>query len=340
MKTFLFFCAAIVGAAAIASAAAGGYHLLDKVSVSGDEGWDYCTVDAVGRRVYISHSSHVVVMNADSGKVVGQIDKTGGVHGIAIAADLGRGFTSNGQANSSTIFDLKTLQTIGEVKVTGENPDAIIYDPGTKRVFTFNKKTNNATAIDAQDGKVAGSFDLGGNPEFAAADGKGHAFVDLVDKDVVLQIDSRNITPGARWTLGDCKGPGTMTIDRMNSRLFVGCRNKLMVVVDSNDGRVVASVPIGEGRDAADFDPVTHLAFSSNGEGTVTVIHQESPDKYSVLETVKTEPGARTMAVDTKTHKLFFPLADRGPVPAATAENPRPRGEVVPGSFRVLIYGM
>jgi DNA-binding beta-propeller fold protein YncE len=330
----------VLAALALAASAAGGYHLLKTTPVGGDEGWDYCTVDAGARKLFVSHGGQVVVINADTGEVTGKIENTDGVHGIAIADDLGRGFTSNGKGNSSTIFDLKTLKPIGEVKVGGENPDAIVYDPATKRVFTFNKRSENSTVIDAKEGKALSTFALGGNPEFAAADGKGHVFVDLVDKDIVLQIDSKTMSPGERWPTGSCTGPGTMAIDRKTSRLFVGCRNKQMAILDATNGHVVATVPIGEGRDAADFDPGTKLIFSSNGEGNVTVIHEESANKFRVVETVPTAIGARTMAVDTKTHKLFFPVADRGPAPAPTKENPRPRGDVIAGTFRVLILGM
>jgi DNA-binding beta-propeller fold protein YncE len=332
--------AVFLGSLAIAASAAGGYRLLKTIAVSGDEGWDYCVVDAAGRRLYVSHSSHVVVMDPDSGAIVGKIDNTDGVHGIAIAADLGRGFTSNGRAATSTIFDLKTLKTIGEVKVGGENPDAIVYDPATKRVFTFNKRSENSTAIDAREGKALRTFDLGGNPEFAVSDAKGHVFVDLVNKDTVLQIDSKTLSPGQRWTTGSCHGPGTMAIDRKNSRLFVGCRNKTMAILDATNGRLITTVPIGAGRDAAAFDPATKLIFSANGEGNVTVIHEESPDKYTVVETVQTANGARTMALDEKTHKIYFPVADRAAAPAPTKDNPNPRGDLIPGSFRVLIFGM
>jgi DNA-binding beta-propeller fold protein YncE len=342
MKSGTAFFVIFVSAIAITASAAGGYHLLKKVSVPGDEGWDYCVVDSAGRRVYFSHSSHVVVMNADTGELVGSVEKTPGVHGIAIADDLGRGFTSNGQGESTTIFDLKTLKILGEVKVTGENPDAIIYDPATKRVFTFNKRGLNSTAVDAATGTVAGTIELGGNPEFAASDAKGHVFVDLVDKDTVLQIDSKNLKAGERWPTAPCQHPGTMVIDRKTSRLFVGCSNQMMAMMDSNTGKVVATAPIGPGRDAAMFDPGTRFIFSSNGgDGTVTVIHEDSADKYTVVENAKTENGARTMAVDTKTHKIFLPVAERGPAPAATPANPNPgRGEVIPGSFHVLILGM
>src|SRR6266849_115831 len=330
----------MVSAVATLALAAGGYHLLQKVSVPGDEGWDHPTVDTAGRRLYVSHGSHVAVMDVDSGKLVGTIDKTPGVHAIAIVPELGRGFISNGQANSVTIFNPKTLEIIGDVKVTGVNPGPIIYDQPTKRIFTFNGGSSNATAIDAREGTVVGTIDLGGTRELAASDAKGHVFVNLVDKNVVLRIDSRTLTAGERWPLGDCQRPGTMAIDQKNGRLFIGCANRLMTILDSNDGRLVSTLPIGEGRDQAEFDPETGLVFSSNGEGNVTVIRQESPDKYSVLETVKTEPGARTMALDLKTHKIFLPLADIGPPPPATAENPRPRGGIIPGTFRILILGM
>jgi DNA-binding beta-propeller fold protein YncE len=332
--------AAVVGSIAVASSA-GHYHLLKKVPVPYDTtAWDYCSVDSVNRRVYAAHGTQVEVMDADSGTLVGKIENTPNVHGVAIANELGRGFTSNGISSTSTIFDLKTLKILGEVKLSGEGPDAIVYDPATQRVFTFNKRNNlNSTAIDAKEGKVVGTIELPGTPEFPTADGKGNIFVGLVDKNVVLQIDSRKLTTGASWPLGSCERPGSMAIDRKNDRLFVGCANKVMVIVDSTNGRIVTTLPIGEAKDAAAYDPGTHLAFSSNGEGTLTVIHQESPDKYTV-ETVKTEFGARTMGVDLKTHKLFLPLADRGPAPAATAENPRPRGDIIPGTFRILIFGM
>ena len=354
MSTKLAVLVFLVSAVVSVASAAGGYHLLKKVhppadlyphevSRSSPGGWDYCIVDAAGRRLYASHGNHVVVMDVDSDAPVGKIDKTPGVHGIALAPELNRGFTSNGQANSSTIFDLKTMATIAEVKIIGANPDSIVYDPATKRVFVFNGKhtLSNATVIDAQTGKVLGKIDLGGNPEFAASDGKGHVFVDLVDKDIVLQIDSQKLTAGQRWSVGTCKRPSAMAIDRSHDRLFVGCDNKQMDVLDATNGHIIATVPIGEGDDAVTFDPVASLVFSSNGDdGTVTVIHQDSPDAYSVVETVKTEVGARTMAVDTKTHKIYLPLADRKPGPAPTAADPDPPdGPVILGSFRILVFG-
>ena len=343
-----------LGAVVSVAGTVGGYHPLKtvhppvdiyphEVSRSSPGGWDYCVVDAIGRRLYASHGNHVVVMDVDSDALIGKVDKTPGVHGIAIAPELGRGFTSNGQANTSTIFDLKTMAVIGEVKLIGVNPDSIVYDPATKRVFVFNGKhaLSNATVIDAQEGKVLGKIDLGGNPEFAASDAKGHVFVDLVDKNKVLTIDSRKMTPGESWGVGTCKHPSAMAIDRAHDRLFVGCENKQVVALDSTNGHIVATIAIGEGDDALAFDTESSLLFSSNGDdGTVTVIHEDSPNTYRVVETVKTANGARTMAVDSKTHKIFLPLADRGPAPSPTPQNPDPDGPVIRGSFRILIFGM
>ena len=365
MKFFLALFVVSVSAAAIVGSAAGGYHLLQKVSIPGDGGWDYCTVDSVGRRLYVSHGTHVVVIDADSGMLVGKIDKTPGVHGIAIASELGRGFISNGRAGTVTIFNLKTLETIGEVEVTGMDPDWILYDPPTKRIFTFNNDSSNATAIDAKEGKVVGTIETGGRAGHAASDGKGNLFLSMrgksqeetykdltsgagnesENKDSLLQIDSQKLTAGKRWPVAPCRDPGTMAMDKKAGRLFLGCRNRLMVIMDSKDGHVIGTVPIGV-PDTTAFDPGTGLAFTANFEGTVTVVHQESPNKYSVLETVKTEPQARTMAVDLKTHKIFLPLADMGP-PRPIGPNNRPgvfapngRGDLIPGTFRVLIYGM
>lgn len=345
MKTSRPLLLTILGGIALTASAASGYTLLKVVSVSGDElRWDYCTTDTLGRRVYVTYGNHVEVFDADSLASVGKVDKTVGSHGVAIATDLGRGFVSDGGAAMVTIFDLKTLQTIGEVKITGENPDSIVYDPNTQRIFTFNGASNNSTVINAKEDKVEGTFELGGKPEFSAADGKGHVFVDLPDGDTVLEIDSHKMAPLARWsTSPDCKRPSTMAIDRENARLFVGCQG-VMAMLNIDNGHVVATVPIGKQEDAIGFDPVGHMAFSSNGEGTLTVIKQESPDKYSVLETVPTAWGARTMTVDSKTHRVFLPVSafDRSPQiapPAAGAPRRTPFGVVIPGTFRVLVFG-
>jgi len=315
--------------------AAAGYRLLQTIPVAGDDGWDHPTVDSAARRLYVTHGTHVAVIDIDSGQSVGKIDNTPGVHFTVIDPEADRGFISNGGAARLTIFNTKTLATIGEVKSTGENPGPTVFDPATKRVFTFNLNTSNATVVDAKEGKVVGAFDLGGKPELAGTDGKGSVFINLVQKNVVLQIDARTMTAGQTWPVAPGEGPRTMAVDQKNGRLFVGCANRRMVILDSNDGRVIGSVPIGAGPDDSTYDPETRLVYISNGDGTVSVIQQETPDKYSLLETVKTAPGARNMALDPKTKRIFLPLSDRGaPSPA------NPRGAFIPGTFRVLVFGM
>jgi YVTN family beta-propeller protein len=298
---------------------AGGYSVTKKIPIPGQGSWDYLTIDAAARRLYVSHGTQVEVLDVDSGAIVGNIPNTPGVHGIAIVQELGRGFVSNGQASTVTIFDLKTLKPIADVP-TGKKPDAIIYDPATSRVFAFNGGSNSATAIDATNGKVAGTVDLGGGPEFAAPDGKGFVFDNLEDESQVVKINARDLKVEQRWPTAPCKAPSSMAIDRNNRRLFLGCRSKVMAVMNADTGQVITTVPIGDHVDATAFDEETKLIFNSNGEGTVTVIHQDSADKYSVIETVKTLPKAKTMALDPKTHQLFL----------STAEN---------GQFEVLVVG-
>lgn len=318
--------------------AAPGYHLLKKIEVGGEGGWDYLSVDSAGRRLYVSRSTRVMVFDVDTGKSVGEIPDTPGVHGIAIADDLGRGFTSNGRDGSVTIFELKTLKTISKVKV-GTNPDCILYDLATHRVFAFNRGSSDVSAIDAKTGEVAGLIALGGHPEFATADGKGMVFVNLDNKSEIVAIDSKKLVATAHWPVAPGEDPSGMAIDRKHNRLFSVCGNKKMTVMDASSGKVVADLPIGAGPDAAAFDPETSLAFSSNGEGTLTVVHQDSADKYTVVENVPTQRGARTMALDPKTHNIFLATAQYGPPPAATAEQPRPRGAMVPNSFVILVFG-
>lgn len=323
---------------AAASAWSAGYHVITKFKIGGEGGWDYLTADAQNRRLYVSHGMQVEVLDLDSGAVVGKITNTPGVHGIAVAPDAGRGFISNGRAATVTIFDLKTLDRISDVP-TGKNPDAIIYDPASRRVFAFNGGSASATAIDAAAGTIAGTIALGGRPEFAAADGQGHVYVNLEDKSSVLELDSRKLTAGKPWPLKPCEEPSGLAIDAPHHRLFAGCSNKMMAVVDSQSGRVVATPAIGDGVDANGFDPETGFAFSSNGDGTLTVVHEDSPDKFSVVENAKTVSGARTMALDTKTHRVFLSCAEYGPPPAPTADRPRPRPSVVPGTFAILVLG-
>ena len=308
------------------------YRLLKTVPVPGNGGWDYVTVDEAGRSVYVSHATQVDVLDADTYELKGKISGTQGVHGIAVAPDVGRGFTSNGRANTVTVFDLKTLKTLAEVK-TGKNPDSIIYDPATHRVFAFNGRDGSATVIEAAKGDVAGTIELDGQPEFAAADGAGMVFVNLENKNQLLKIDAQNLKVLARWPLAPGATPTGLSMDTANHRLFVGCRNKKLVVVNAENGKVVADLPIGERVDATAFDPKTKLVFSSCGDGTVTVVHQDSADKYTVVETIKTRTGSKTMGLDPKTHRLFIPGAEYKPA-MATA-----RPTMVPGSFVVLVYG-
>ncbi len=312
-----------------------GYHVVREIPLGGEGGWDYLAMDAAARRLYVTRSTRVVVLDADSGKVVGEIPGLSGVHGVAVAPDLGRGFISNGRSSTVTIFDLKTLAKLGEVKTTGENPDAILYDPASKRVFAFNGRSGNATAIEAATGKVAGTVTLGGKPEFAAADLQGRVFVNLEDKSEVAAIDSRGLTVKAHWPLKPCEEPSGMAIDRAHRRLLVGCANQMAAWVDVDSGRVAATVPIGKGVDANGFDPGTGLGFSSNGgDATLTVIRDNA-----VLENVPTRRGARTMALDEKTHTIYLATAQFGPAPAPTAAQPRPRPAILPNTFVLLVVG-
>jgi YVTN family beta-propeller protein len=314
-----------------------GYHVTKKTVLGGDGSWDYLTADSQTRRVYISRSTHVMVVDADSAAIVGDIPNTPGVHGIALAPEMNKGFTSNGRENTVTIFDLKTLKELGRVPV-GKGPDAIIYDPASKRVFTMNGGSQDATALDAKTGTVAGTIPLGGKPEFAASDEKGHVYINIEDKNEIVAVDSNKLSVNAHWPLGEGKSPSGLAIDAKHHRLFAGCGdNQLMVVMNADNGTVVASLPIGKGVDACGFDPGTGYAFSSNGEGTLTVIHEDSPDKFSVVENVPTQVRARTMALDTKTHNVFVVTAEYGPAPAPSPGQQRPpRAPMVPGSFTLL----
>ena len=315
-----------------------GYHVITTYKLGGEGGWDYLNLDSSSRRLYISRATHVIVIDADSGKPVGDIPDTPGVHGIALAPELGRGFTSNGRENTVTIFDLQTLKPITKVKV-GDIPDAILYDPATKRVFTFNGKSQDSTAIDAAKGTVLGTIKLQGRPEFAVSDGKGEIFVNIEDKSQLDAIDANKLEVKSRWPLAPCESPSGLSMDRKNRRLFSGCDNKMMAVVDADSGKVLATPAIGDGVDATAFDDGTGLAFASCGEGVLTVVREESPGKFSVADNVKTQEGARTLALDDKTHQVFVVTAKFGPPPAATPENPHPRHTILPDTFVVLVVG-
>jgi len=328
--------------AVTAAFAQSGYHQLKKITIGGDGGWDYLIAD--GGRVYISHTNEVAVVDTSKGEVAGKITELNGVHGIALAPEFGRGFISNGRGNSVTVFDLKTLAKIGQDAAAGKNPDAIIYDPGSKRVFAFNGGSSDATAINAKDGSVAGTVALGGRPEFAAADGKGHVYVNLEDKSAVVDLDSNKLAVLHTWPLAPCEEPSGMAMDTKARRIFSGCHNKMVAVMNADTGKVVATAPIGTGVDATAFDPGAGFVFNSCGDGTLSVIHEDSPDKYSVVEDVKTIARARTMALDTKTHNVYLAIADFETVPPPSTpppdgKAPRARVRIVPGTFSLLEFG-
>lgn len=317
---------------------AGAYRVLKTYKIGGEGKWDYLTFDSEGRRLFVARETHVVVLDADSGKVVGEIPDTPGVHGVTLVPDLNRGFTSNGRDGSATIFELKTLKVIGKVK-TGENPDAIVYEPVTKRVFTMNGRSHDATVIDAAEGKAVGRIELGGKPEFAVTDGSGKLFVNIEDKSEVVVVDPKGLLITTRWSLTPCEEPSGLAVDVKNHRLFSVCSNKMMVVLDADTGKVLATPAIGENVDATVFDPSTGLVFSSNGDGTLTIVHEDSPSTFSVVQNVTTMRGARTMALDPKTHNVFLATAEFGPTPAPTQDQPHPRPSSLPGSFRVIVVG-
>lgn len=323
--------------AASAAPARTHYELKQKFTLGGEGFWDYLTYDPAGNRVFISRGTHVSVVDPSKGTVIGDIPDTPGVHGIALAPELGKGFTSNGRENTVTVFDLKTLKQTAKVKLEGAgNPDAIVYDPASKRVFTFNGRTNNSSVIDAKTNAVVATIPLDGRPEFAVADGKGTVFANIEDKSELTSIDSRHAKVLKTWPLSPCEQPSGLAIDRKHRRLFSGCHNKMMAVVNADTGKVIATPAIGQGVDANRFDPGTQLAFSSNGDGTLTVVHEDSPEKFTVVENAPTQRFARTMALNTKNHDAYLVTADIEVAPPAK-EGERPHRTMKPGSFTLLV---
>jgi YVTN family beta-propeller protein len=309
---------------------ANSMKVVKTIKLGGDGGWDYLTLDAAARRLYISRASRVMVMDVDDGKLVGEVADTKGVHGIAIDAKRNQGFTSNGGDNTVTIFDLKTLKETSKVKV-GTGPDSIIYDPASDRVFTLNGRGKSATAISAETGKVDGTIELGGKPEAAVVDEKGQFFVNLEDKAEVVQVDAKNLKVMNRWPVE--KTPVGLGMDRVKRRLFVSCRSQKMVILDADTGKVLETLPIGKGTDACVFDQSTGLAYSSNGDGTLTVIEEKPADTYKVAANVKTQDGAKTMALDTKTHSIFLATAKFKPAAGGG------RRQTEPDSFVIVVVG-
>jgi hypothetical protein len=315
----------------------GGYHVAGRYALGGDGGWDYVIADAAHGHLYVSRSTHTMVVSLQDGSVVGDIPNTLGVHGIAFEHENHHGFTSNGRDTSVTIFDLRTLATIANVKVTGANPDAIIYDPASHRVFTMNGRGANATAIDVMNGTVAGTVPLNGRPEFAVADGNGHVYVNLEDSNAVVQFNSRTLAVENRWPLAPCDGPSGLALDKAHRRLFSVCSNGMMAIMNADNGHVITTVPIGRGVDAAAFDAGTQNAFASNGEGSLTIVHEDSPDHFTVVGNLATERGARTMALEEGSHRIFLPTADFQPAPAPAPGQRPQRPQMVPGTFRLVV---
>jgi DNA-binding beta-propeller fold protein YncE len=336
MKKKSFISSAILLSSVICSIAQSNYKPIKKISVEGEGGWDLLTVDESTSRLFLSHKTVVQVVDVKNGKLLGTIPETKGVHGIALAGDLNKGYISNGKDSSVTIFDLKTLAVIKKVQVTGLNPDAILYDEFTHNVFVYNAKTLNATVMNAKTDKIISTISFPGNPELSVSDGKGKVFVNIEDKSKVCEINASTLKIDHTWDITPGEEPTGIAIDKETDRLFIVCANKLMVILDAKTGHVITSLPIGEGVDGAAFDPVKKRAYSSNGDGTLTVVQEENANTFKVLENVPTQKGARTIAIDSKTHHVYLPTAEFGAVPEPTAENPHPRAAIKPGSFVVL----
>jgi DNA-binding beta-propeller fold protein YncE len=323
-------------ATAVTCGAQGSYHFLKAIPITGEGGWDYLSVDSSAHRLYMSHGTEVVVVDLLSDTVVGRITNTPGVHGLAPAPELGRGFVSDGRENKASIVDLKTLETITKVE-TGQNPDGMLYEPGRQEAYMFNGRGESATVIDGKSGKVVATIPLEGKPEFAAADSAaGRVYDNLEDKSEVVVIDTATHKVVNRWPIAPGEEGSGMAIDVAHHRLFVGCGgSKSMVMMDSTDGKVVTSVPIGDGVDACAFDPGTQLAFSSCRDGTTTIAHEDAPDKLTVVQTLQTEKSARTMTLDPTTHRIYLPAAKFGPPVQGQRRPP-----MIPGTLRILVYGM
>src|SRR5882757_6345418 len=304
------------------------YKVKSRLHLQGDSGWDYLTVDPESRELFVTHGTELQIVNLDSQEPIAK---------IAGVKDLNRGFISDGGDNAVVIFDLKSHSILNKVP-TGKNPDAILYDPFSKRIFVFNGASNDVTVIEAVSAAVAGTIPVSGRPEFAVSDGKGNVYVNIENRSELLQLDSQALKVKKTWPLAPCEEPSGLAFDGQSRRLFSVCSNRQMAVVSADSGKVVATVPIGNAPDAAVYDPDNKLVFSSNGaDGTLTVVKQENADKYTVIETVTTAKSARTMTLDPKTHKIYLSSADLGTIPPATSDNPHPRPPIVPGSFNVLV---
>jgi len=332
MKTTL-----LIIVAAVAFAAPPSYKVINKIKVGGGVRWDYAYLDSANHRLYVSHGTQTEVIDTATDKLVGTIPDTKGVHGVAVANDLGRGYTSNGGDNDVTVFDLKTLKALSKIK-TGQNPDAIIYEPVSHRVFTFNGRSSDSTAIDAKTGNVvAASIPVGGKPEFAQVDGKGHIYVNIEDKNEIVEINAKDALVSKRYSIAPCDGPSGLGFDPKKGYLYSVCGNKLMIVSDPAAGKVLGTAAIGAGTDGVAFDD--GYAFSANGgDGTITMVGETSPGKFAPVATIQTQRGARTIAADQKAHKLYLPAAEYGPA-AEGKDGKKGRPQPVPDSFQVVVVG-
>jgi DNA-binding beta-propeller fold protein YncE len=330
---------ALVLALLLAAPAVGDapYRVSRRIPIGGEGGWDMLTFDGPRHRLFVTHATRVELVDVDSNRVVGTIDNTPGVHGVALAQDLGQGFTSNGRDSTVTVFDLRSLAAITRIKLDARGPDAIVYDAKSGRVFVMNGGTSNATAIDARSHAVVGSVALGGKPEFATVDGAGKLYVNLEDSSAVVELDTRTLKTLARWPLAPGEGPSGIALDRKHHRLFSACSNQKLIVLDSETGRHVAEVAIGRGVDGAEFDAQRDLVFAPAGaDSSLSVIHEDSPDTYSAVS-VPTERGARTLTLDAATGSVYLPTSDFGPPPPPTPDRPNPRPAILPGTFRLLV---
>ena len=329
----------LTSSAARAQTATAPYHLLATIPIGGEGGWDFLATDPAGERLYVTHGTQLEVINLKTRKLIGSVPGTPGAHGVAVVPSAGRGYVSCGRNNTCVVFDLKTLRNLGTIP-TGPKPDALFYDAFSQRVFAFSNAGGQSTVLDVRTGNVVGTAALGGDVEVPATDGRGHIFVNIENKSEVIEFDAKSLAVLHRYPLAPGEEPTGLAFDPENNRLFSGCANEKLVVTDSKTGQQVAVLPIGKGVDGVAFDPATNNIISTNGgDGTLTVIHQDSPTKYTVVATVPTAPGARTVALNPRTHHLYTCTADLEPAPAATAANPRPRPAIRPGTFRVLEYG-
>jgi YVTN family beta-propeller protein len=340
VNAFLTFAILMVLAGGVGAQEAGasGYKIIQKVPLPGDGGFDFLMVDSDARRVYITHNDSVQVIDADSYKLVGTVENVPHPHGVVVLPDLGKGYASSGDPGSVVVFDLKTFKHLSEIP-TYKDTDVILYDPATGKVLTFDGDSKNATVIDPTTDKVVKTIDLGASPEVAVSDGKGHIYDNLESKSEVLKIDAKTMKMGKSWPLAPGESPSGLSMDIANNRLFSGCHNKTLVVMNAKNGKVVQALPIGDHVDGTYFDPESGNIFVSCGDGTLNVIHEDSPDKYSVVENVQTEEGAKTLAFDPKTGHVFLTTAQREPAPTPTKEDPKPHRKIVPGTFHVLVLG-